>query len=543
MNAAMALLFDPSGQIDRGQFWKGYGLIVLAVIVLVALTALSSYVPELAVLSVFVIIPFLALIWSAWALPIKRLRDCGISPWWLLLNFVPIVGGIAGLVLFCICGFKEGEPGPEAAGEDEGGGIDAPAQPTPPRNDGSRGPRSLPLALIAAAGLGILAVAIVGWLYWQLDSTQDDLAATQADLDSKTVTLNATHDALRSTIIKHNNTAKTLDHTQAALEAERVTRNRLEEDKTALVANVNALTGSLHAANGENARLNRDLNAAAGRETRLRTNLADETAAHVKTKTVLASLESDHAELTATFSEFRSLYGDADALKQEIASLQEQRRPLVLQTNRNGLRCTGSMEPKLTCLDEVTILRNYAPRNITVGTIVVFQGERECVEWHEWGPSLAPIKSCTRYRQPNILHRVMEIGSHSYLTKGDANRENDGWIAVDRVLGYVVEVHKGVHTENARLRFAVNGARNRLGVAEDALDEAEAAWAAQVDKYCGSNTGCEVGYYDETDPVYIIWQQYKTAYAAYSRAFDDWDCWMRNAEDSQYPGHIPHSCD
>ena len=404
--------------------------------------------------------------------------------------------------------------------------------------------------IIAAAIVAVFVAAGGGWLYGELARTQSSLRTTEAHLHQESATLVATQDDLYTTVVRLNDTIATLSQTQEDLGAERLTRNRLQEDKTALVADNAALTGSLRAANTENAALTEanasltdDLAVAEVRETQLETRLATEAAAHTETKTVLASLEAEHAEVTKTANEFIALYGDVEALRREIASLREQRRPLLLKTQRDALACTGSMEPKLTCLDEVTFLRNYAPADITIGTTVVFQGEKECVlhgptQWL-FGNRYRP---CLQYLRPLIIHRVLDIGIHSYLTKGDASRENDGWIPVDDVVGYVIQVHRNVNPENATLRDAMIAAEAELDIAEQRLDVAKAAWEAQVDAYCGVGNECEVYYYGKSDPIYIVWQEYKRVFSLYSQAFDTYECWYKNAEDSQYPGHIPHSC-
>lgn len=46
------------------------------------------------------------------AVSIRRLHDTNKSGWWILINLVPLVGGIIFLVLMCI----EGDPGPNLYG-------------------------------------------------------------------------------------------------------------------------------------------------------------------------------------------------------------------------------------------------------------------------------------------------------------------------------------------------------------------------------------------------------------------------------------------
>ena len=404
--------------------------------------------------------------------------------------------------------------------------------------------------MVAAAVVAVLVAAGGGWLYSELDSTRSSLRETEAHLRLESATLTTTRGDLSATVVQLNDTLATLGQTRTDLGAERLTRDRLQEDKTVLVAEKASLTRFLQDANTEiatleasNTTLRVDLDVAVGRKEQLTSALAVEVTEHTETIAALFSLEVEHEELTETASHLIALYGDVEALEREIGSLQEQRRPLLLKTERNELACTGSMEPKLTCLDEVTILRNYAPRDVAVGTIVVYQGEQECVAWVNFGYAFgSPIRSCTQYQRPQILHRVVEIGATSYLMKGDANREADGWIAVEDVLGYVIQVHRNVHPENATLRDAMIAAEAELDIAEQRLDVAQAAWDAQVDSYCGVGNECQVYYYGASDPIYIVWQEYRRVYSLYSQAFDTYECWYENAEDSEYPGHIPHSC-
>ena len=126
------------------------------------------------------------------------------------------------------------------------------------------------------------------------------------------------------------------------------------------------------------------------------------------------------------------------------------------------------------------------------------------------------------------------------LIQDGSDPESDGWIAVDDVLGYVIQVHRNANPENAKLRNAMIDAKAQLHNAEQALAVAEARWEAKVNEYCGTNVGCHVYYYDESDEIYIVYQQYERAYDQYKEAFDTYECWYKNAEDSQYPGHTPN---
>ena len=60
------------------------------------------------------------------------------------------------------------------------------------------------------------------------------------------------------------------------------------------------------------------------------------------------------------------------SLRAEITDLKRERSPLLLESGISTFRCTGSMEPKLTCLDSATMLNNFFPEDITVGAIISF---------------------------------------------------------------------------------------------------------------------------------------------------------------------------
>ena len=164
------------------------------------------------------------------------------------------------------------------------------------------------------------------------------------------------------------------------------------------------------------------------------------------------------------------------------------------------------MEPKLTCLDTATWLNDFEPEDIVVGATISFQGSA-C--WSD-----APTHSRT-------AHRVMDLrvtnGVHYYWPQGDANSGPDGcWVPESSVKGYMIEIHKDTRPANATLRNNVNAAK-------------DAYVAARVRYGCSSNL---------RRTCYAS----GSAYDAIVQAYNYWDCWYENALNSEYPGHIPHSC-
>ena len=97
------LLFSFNGRVGRLPFWL-FTLVSIAVIVG---PALFVYGAGTAAADNFVNIASLLLLWPALAGQVKRWHDRDKSAWWLLINLVPIIGGLWALVEN---GFLPGSP-------------------------------------------------------------------------------------------------------------------------------------------------------------------------------------------------------------------------------------------------------------------------------------------------------------------------------------------------------------------------------------------------------------------------------------------------
>src|SRR5688572_1792723 len=93
----LALLFSFSGRVGRAQYWLGsFVQAAMAGLSWVCLlTGLRN--DSITLLSVHVIIGPVVL-WMALAVMTKRYHDRGKSAWWILIAFVPVVGGIWQLI-------------------------------------------------------------------------------------------------------------------------------------------------------------------------------------------------------------------------------------------------------------------------------------------------------------------------------------------------------------------------------------------------------------------------------------------------------------
>ncbi len=119
-----SLLFSFQGRINRAKFWLVH--VVMWVVVLVVFgailgsAALSSN-PQAALQSVglvgglILLVVYVLALWIGLAIAAKRWHDRNKSAWWILIVFVPAVGGLWYLIE---CGFLRGTMGPNKFGSD-----------------------------------------------------------------------------------------------------------------------------------------------------------------------------------------------------------------------------------------------------------------------------------------------------------------------------------------------------------------------------------------------------------------------------------------
>ncbi|QNE76185.1 DUF805 domain-containing protein [Streptomyces finlayi] len=95
-----------SGRARRKEYWMFVLFNCLAALVLVGIGfVIETQIPY--------IIYILAVLVPALAVMVRRLHDTGRSGWWMLISFVPLVGGIMLLVFLA----SDGKPEANAYGE------------------------------------------------------------------------------------------------------------------------------------------------------------------------------------------------------------------------------------------------------------------------------------------------------------------------------------------------------------------------------------------------------------------------------------------
>lgn len=377
------------------------------------------------------------------------------------------------------------------------------------------------IVLIAGGG--------VGFLFLELHNANAKLLAANKRID--TVSAEA-RDARKEIEGLGDYITELLDAIDEAVDANAAYAKSNEELQAALSgtqANYDSalaltidLENRLIAAEGEVSTLNTEV---AERDTRIDgfvSNIITLNAQVAERGTRIASLVNDNSRLRADYQTLVNAGGDlaqvraeeeasqkrVDALEVEIKELQEQRKPLILSPGAvatGGFLCTGSMYPAITCTDRGTWLEKFNPEDIVVGATISFSPN--C--WEE-----EPGDVSTAHRVKEIK---VENGVYYFWPRGDANREDDGcWVHQDNVDGYLIEIQKNVVPENAYLQSQVRASR----VAYDNL------WS----RYCGHVSQSQKCYL--SGGIYDIVRD----------ALNLYNCWLRNAEESKYPGHIPNQC-
>ena len=103
----LQILFSPTGRLNRQRYWVQSFLTVMAISVFVQVIGLSiGEEVGAGAIPLLIIITGLALAscWISVVGAIKRLRDRDMSGWWYLIGFIPLLGGIALLILMCLKG-------------------------------------------------------------------------------------------------------------------------------------------------------------------------------------------------------------------------------------------------------------------------------------------------------------------------------------------------------------------------------------------------------------------------------------------------------
>jgi uncharacterized membrane protein YhaH (DUF805 family) len=118
------LLFGFQGRVNRAKWWLvGLSVFVVEMIVFSAIlggAAMSGDPQEIAsaigpIAGGVIFVMVVLATWIHIAVAVKRYHDRNKSGWWVLIVFLPVIGGLWYLIE---CGFLRGTPGPNTYGPD-----------------------------------------------------------------------------------------------------------------------------------------------------------------------------------------------------------------------------------------------------------------------------------------------------------------------------------------------------------------------------------------------------------------------------------------
>jgi len=89
--------FNFNGVAKRQEFWAVH---IVSILVLIVAMAMLEGAGALGALTALIIL--VGAFWAVLAVTVKRLRDAGLSTWWLLTVLVPYLGTVATIVFGCI---------------------------------------------------------------------------------------------------------------------------------------------------------------------------------------------------------------------------------------------------------------------------------------------------------------------------------------------------------------------------------------------------------------------------------------------------------
>ncbi len=373
--------------------------------------------------------------------------------------------------------------------------------------------RTLGATLLATAALTIYLALTLTSVYRDLSNTTASLRETEQNLTLERTARNALQEDnnklqvdLTDERTARNELQEDKNNLQVDLTNERASRDRLQQDLNGALVQAQGLQDQLSNSQAKTNRLQDQLNDSLAKTDRLENQLTNSQTEADQLQEQLEDSRIEAAHLARDYANLKDSVGQLEDLQQQVTELLQQREPLILNpgdTYRVGFRCTGSMEPVITCLDEATWLNDFRPEDITVGATISFNpGCRED----------QPSASSTAHRVKRVK---VDNGLHYFWPRGDGNHEDDGcWVPETHVGAYIVDIHKNVRPENAQLR-------NNLNAADKALTDFQL-------RHCGRPTfaNCTL-----SEPYYS-WA--RSVLATYR-------CWLDNARKSEYPGHIPNT--
>ena len=403
--------------------------------------------------------------------------------------------------------------------------MSSPSQTTPARTSIRRlfGPLAVLLILLILAAAGALTYALI--------ETRGDLALATEEIGAKKKQIEEERSNLQQVEGERDGLGATVESLQgerdgleAAVESLQGERDGLEATVASLEAERDGLEATVDSLQGERDGLEATVASLEAERDGLEASYAVLSDENSGLKATLQTLEGEKRSLEMEVEEFKLAHESvtklderAEGLRAVIAGLEEDRKALQVSSSEMFPTCTGSMEPKITCLDTVVVLQNFLPEDIAVDTVISYYPPSQ-TEAGDGSP---------------VLHRVTDIkiedDVYYFWPKGDALEEPDGhWIPEDSVLGYVIELLQGTRPENSDLRERVNGAKEGYVSSREKMLEARDQYDNTAVRHCGSVTAvssCTTSQENVLeiraayDAFSLAWGQYLNAVCEYDEAY------------------------
>ena len=271
-------------------------------------------------------------------------------------------------------------------------------------------------ALLILACL-VLTLGCVSKSDYEVLQTQNEVLEERIESDSQNF---AAEIASKDTIIND------LQNLKGSLEAELET----SKEETSL------LSSKLTTKETELVTANRDIDRLSDEQTQLNTEIEEWRRLEGSRGLLKSQVERLETQLGTLEAREKRQQETLTKLREEIAELISQ-KAIIPKPVKDGVECTGSMEPAITCLDRVSFLEIGPETDLTVGNVVTF-----------------PDPDGDDY---SILHRIIAISEQSgeifYLTKGDnAFFTDEEWLHREDLLEVVTAIEKDAFTDDEELK-------------------------------------------------------------------------------------------
>lgn len=93
--------FDFKSKVARQEYFGSQILVFLSIILLLILFTMSNETSILGSIFVYIFVFYIFIaLWCQLPLSVRRLRDAGFNPWWVLIGILPF-GGLALFIMHC----------------------------------------------------------------------------------------------------------------------------------------------------------------------------------------------------------------------------------------------------------------------------------------------------------------------------------------------------------------------------------------------------------------------------------------------------------